>query len=161
MEGNLPHRFGSVSMVTTSLGPNDPKVGDRTRSGDEEYLFVYNTGGEQISPSYGVIVSGVTGYSVSISSVGRADFCVGVCKNATITTGAYGWVVTKGFVDVECGDDAIAKGDLIAISADGTFGKALASGATTTADTVLNAVCGKAMSAIGSGASGPAFINVL
>ena len=35
--------FG-VSMITASLGTNDPEVGARTTHNGEEYVFVYNVG---------------------------------------------------------------------------------------------------------------------
>lgn len=146
---------GGKSMVTTSLGANDPEVGTRKTFGDEEYIFVYNTGADaQINPGNGAVVSAVTGYSVTVSSTTSADFLIGVCKNATITTGAYGWLVCKGFTSVEMGADySAAAGSLLEVADDGTF------------DIVSNTTgnlgpVGKAMEAIASGASGQAYISL-
>lgn len=156
MEGQVPHRFGSVSMVTSSLGDNDPRVGDRTRSGDEEYLFVYNDGNSQVSPGYGMTVSGVTGYSGTVSTTTSVDFIIGVCKHATMATGSYGWLVTKGFAPVQMeADNSAAAGELLAVAADGEFAlKSNSTGYPTPA-------VGKTTEAIASGASGTAFISVL
>lgn len=151
-----PVRFYGVSHVTDTLSSKHPEVGARMSVGDEDYIWVYNTGANaQIPPGYGAVLSGVTGYSVTVSSTSSADFLVGVCKHATITTGAYGWLVTKGFAPVEMGADySAAAGSLLELSDDGTF------------DIVSNTTgnvgaCGKAMEAIASGASGSAFIKCI
>lgn len=156
MEGQVPHRFGSVSMVTSSLGPNDPKVGDVTRTGDEVYRFVYNVGSSTAGVSYGVVCSAVSGYSVTVSSTTSVDFLVGVVKHAAIPTGSYGWVMTQGWTQVEMeADNSAAAGQLLALAADGEFAlKSNSTGYPTPA-------VGKTMEAIASGASGTAFISVL
>jgi len=156
MEGFSNHRFGSVSMVTSSLGPNDPKVGDRTRSGDEDYLFVYNAGNSQISTGFGATVSAVTGYSVTVSTTTSVDVIIGVCRHATLTTGTYGWLATKGFLTVKMGaNNSAAAGDNLTIGTDGAFAS-VQSGIANYGQRL-----GKTMGAIASGATGDAFVNVL
>jgi hypothetical protein len=154
--GNEPVRFDSgVSMVTATLGPNDPEVGARTVEGDEEYIFVYNTGGSTINVGNGAVLSAVTGYSVTVSSVTSVDFLVGVCKHSAIATTEYGWLVTKGFTSVEMGGTSgtVAAGGLIELGDDGEFYPV--------SNTTGNGpVVGKAMAAIVSAASGDAFISV-
>ncbi len=151
-----PVRFGvGISGTTTSLGANDPEVGYRTAVGDEEYVFVYNAGNSQINPTYGAVLSAVTGYSVTVSSTTSVDFLAGVCKNATIATGEYGWLMTKGFTQVEMeADNSCAAGEILALAADGEFAlKSNSTGYPTPA-------VGKAMEAIASGGSGAAYISV-
>lgn len=152
--GISPVLFGSVSMVTSSLGPNDPEVGTTRREGDEEYLFVYNTGSSTIGVSYGAVCSGVSGYSVTVSSTTSVDLLMGVCKHVAIPTGSYGWLMTKGFCQVEMeADNSAAAGQLLALAADGEFAlKSNSTGYPTPA-------VGKTMEAIASGASGTAFIK--
>ena len=152
---NNPVLFAGVSQVTASLGANDPEVGAECRVGDETYIFVYNAGNSQIQPSYGAVVSAVSGYSVTISSVTGVDFLVGVCKHATLTTGTYGWLLQKGFCEVEMeADNSAAAGGILALAADGEFAfKSNSTGYPTPA-------VGKAMAAIASAGSGTAFINV-
>ena len=152
---NRPVLFGGKSMVTASLGANDPEPGYRMTDGDEDYVFVYNAGNSQISPSYGAVLSGVSGYSVTVSSTTSVDLLVGVCKHATLTTGTYGWLVTRGFTQVEMeADNSAAAGQLLALAADGEFAlKSNSTGYPTPA-------VGKAMEAMASAASGTAFINV-
>lgn len=151
-----PVRFGvGISGTTTSLGANDPEVGTTTRVGDEEYVFVYNAGNSQINPTYGAVLSAVTGYSVTVSSTTSVDFLAGVCKNSTIATGEYGWLMTKGFSVIEMeADNSCAAGQLIALAEDGEFAlKSNSTGYPTPA-------VGKAMEAIASGGSGSAYISV-
>ena len=152
-----PVRFGEgVSQVTATLGPNDPEVGTVTREGDENYIFVYNTGSSTASVSYGVVCSAVSGYSVTVSSVTGTDFLIGVVKHADIPTGSYGWVCTRGWAQVEMGtNDSCAAGLPLALGVDGTF--VLKSNATTTNQ---SPVVGKSMEAIASAGSGTAFLSV-
>ena len=150
--GNNAVSMQGKSWVTADSGAlNLPELGSILNEGDEQYIFVHNAGGTDLAPSYGAVLSAVSGYSVTISSVAGADFLVGVCKHATIPSGGYGWLLRRGFVEV---------GGLLCLAADGAFNKAEVSGATTTATTVLNQVCGKAMEAIASGGSGTAYISV-
>lgn len=150
-----PIGFGSISMVTASLGDNDPEVGTIRREGDEEYIFVYNAGNSQIPPTYAAVVSAVSGYSVTLSSTTSVDFPIGVVKHATLTTGTYGWLMTRGFCQVEMeADNSAAAGQLLALAADGEF--ALKSNSTGYPTPAL----GKTMEAIASGASGTAFLRL-
>jgi len=150
-----PVVFAGKSSTTNALGSNDPEVGTIYREGDEEYVWVYNAGNSQIQPSYGAVMSAVSGYSVTLSSVTSVDLLVGVCKHATIATGYYGWLMKKGIVEVEMeADNSCAAGQLLALAADGEFAlKSNSTGYPTPA-------VGKAMAAIASGASGTAYISV-
>jgi len=141
-----------VSAVTATPSV---QVGAERRVGDEHYRYVYNAGNSQIPPSYGCILSAVTGYSVTVSSVTSVDMLVGVVKHSTLTTGTYGWMMTRGFAAVEMeANNSAAAGQLLALAADGEF--ALKSNSTGYPTPAL----GKTMEAIASGASGSAFISV-
>lgn len=152
--GNEPVSFAPISMVTASLGTNDPEVGTETRVGDETYVFVYNAGNSEIPPTYGCVMSAVSGYSVTISSTTSVDFLAGVVKHATLTTATYGWICKRGFVQVEMeADNSAAAGQLLALAADGEFAlKSNSTGYPTPA-------VGKTMEAIASAGSGTAFIT--
>ena len=155
--GVSPIRFGSVSMVTASLGHNDPELGTRCQDNGIDYIFVYNDGGSQISPGYGAVLqSGVSGYSVTVSAATSTDLVVGVCRHATLTTGTYGWLVTKGITPVQmlASSGSVASRGLIEIGANGLFAPV--------SNTTGNAApaVGQALAAIVSGASGNAFISV-
>jgi hypothetical protein len=110
-----------VSATTTTLGTNDPELGSRAVFDGEDYTFVYNDGGEQISKGYFCVISGNTGYSVTVSSVTQVSPAFGVVKHATMATATYGWVLTRGFSDVksEMASTAIAAGDNLCLADDG------------------------------------------
>lgn len=147
-----PVFFESISNVTAT---NSVEVGTIRQEGDELYRYVYNAGNSQIPPSYACILSAVSGYSVTISSTTSVDFCVGVVKHATLTTGTYGWVVTQGFCQVEMeADNSGAAGALLVLAADGEFAnKTISTG-------YPGQVVGKLMGAAASGASATAYISV-
>jgi hypothetical protein len=152
---SIEANFAGVSQVTASLGVNDPEVGQMLRSGDEEYIFVYNAGGSDITPGDAAVVSAVSGYSVTVSSTTAVDFAIGVCKHATLTAGTYGWLMTRGFgqVNMHANNSVAAGGMLVCGDAGKFFNKTISTG-------VPTPVIGKAMAAIASGTSGTAFLKV-
>ena len=108
----------SVSAVTAT--PSMLIGTPRVEQGDQ-YLYVFNTGNSQINPGNIVILSATTSYSVTVSSVTSVDTPIGVCKHSTITTGAYGWIVTKGFVPLRAPtNSALAVADYVQAGSDGT-----------------------------------------
>lgn len=150
--------FSGKSSVTATRGANDPEVGVRKAFDGEEYVYVYNGGGEQISPSYGAYIlggSGTSGYTVTITGATGADFMVGVCKNATLTTGAYGWLLTKGKCNIEMeADNSGVTNALLAPAADGEFAyKSNSTGYPAPA-------VGKLLVSAASGASAAAWISI-
>lgn len=147
--------FAGKSMVTLTPGPNDPEVGTRMRDGDEEYIFVYNNGGETITKGDLCTVSAVSGYSVTLSTTTGVDIAVGLCKHATMATATYGWLLTKGFSQINMhADNSVAAGGVLVCGDLGKFfNKTIATG-------FPSPVIAKAMAAIASGASGTAFLNI-
>lgn len=155
MEGLSPLRFVGPTFTTNSLGPNDPKVGDVARIGDENYIFCYNAGNSNILAGDGVIVSAVSGYSVTVSSVTSVDLLVGVRVGNTLSTGYYGYICTRGFAQVNMGADySAAAGAGLILAADGKFT------AKTCATGYASPIQVKAMAAIASGVSGTAYISI-
>lgn len=147
--------YGGPSSVTSALNDNrDPEVGQRAFFDGREYVFVYNDGGEDINPGQGcVLQSGATGMSVTVSAVTSADIVVGVVRNATLTTGDYGWAVTRGITPLEMDPDySAAVGEPVGVALNGNF--ALVSGATGNAVPAV----GKMLEAAASAASGSAYI---
>lgn len=141
-----PVCFESVSAVTASPSV---EVGTIRIEGDEKYVYVYNAGTSQLSVGRGATVSGVSGYSVTVSSI-SGDMLVGFCKHATLTTGTYGWLVTRGFVDSvtnAMASTALVAGDVIQAGADGGIAKG-----------VTGPNVGKMMTATGSAGVAHAFI---
>lgn len=116
----MPAYAESVSAVTATPSV---QLGARRMESGEEYCYVYNAGGEQIPPGYGCILSAVTGYSVTVSSLTQVGGFFGVVKNATLTTGTYGWVVVKGFVPMKNGmaSTAMSAGDQVIPALNGAW----------------------------------------
>lgn len=150
-----PVNFAPVSQVTATLGVNDPEVGTIIRAGNAEYVFVYNVGNSQISPGFGATLSGVSGYSVSVSSVAETDTLVGICVNTTLTTATYGWLLRRGFgPGVAAVDSGVSTGAILTTAADGKVSqKTISTG-------FCGPILGKAMTSAASNASFAAYWNL-
>lgn len=151
-----PVSFESVSSVTATPGSNDGEIGYRKFEGGKEYVKVYNDCNSDINPGYAVVLqSGVSGYSVTLSAVTSADIVVGVAQSTTMTTGTYGYVVTKGITAIEMGatSGSVAAGGLVEVGADGVFVPV----SNTTGN--KSPAVGKALGAIVSSASGNAYVS--
>lgn len=154
-----PILFESVSGVTATMGINDAEIGTEVTVGDERYIKVYNAGTTQISVGQGAVCSGVTGYSVTVSSTSN-DVFVGVCKHSTLTTATYGWLVKKGFVSIQLATNvSCAAGAKLIAGNDGGFQGATPS-TYTSAHLWEGNVYAKAMEAIATSASGSAYISI-
>ncbi len=154
-----PIRFSGVSMVTATLGANDPQTGDRCSDGGVEYVFVQNTGAASASIQLGMCpTTGAAGYSCTVSTVTDADVLVGVVRHVTIPTSSYGWLATRGFINVNFGaDNSAAVGAFLGIGSDGKFANRIASAQT---GIPCPPVFGKLMSAVASGASVGVYLNL-
>jgi hypothetical protein len=152
-----PVAFDTPSMTTATPGRNDAQLGTRIQYEGNEYVFVYNDGNSRIPVGYGAVLqSGASGYSVTVSAATSADLMVGACKFASINTGYYGWLLTKGFGTVQmlASSGSVASRGLLELGANGLFAPV--------SNTTGNAApaVGQALAAIVSGASGSAFISV-
>lgn len=127
-------RFGSVSMVTSALGANDPEIGTRVVDSGKEYCFIYNAGGSTIAVGKGCVLNtGATSYSMTVSSVVQTDSLFGVAHNADIPTLNYGWVVVKGICAIQASAAvAISPANALVLGAEGFFTNIITSGAQTT-----------------------------
>lgn len=153
-----PIKFGTKSLVTTSLGKNDPEPGAFDFDEDGRYYqFVYNDGGASVPVGCGVVPAAgtSTGYSVTVSAATSADIVVGVCRHATLTTGAYGWVVVRGVTSVQMGatSGTVATGGLIEVAANG-YGVPVSN---TTGN--KSPAYAKALNTIASSGTGDAFVR--
>ena len=84
-----PVRFGvDISGTTTTLGVNDPELGARCVVDELDYLFVYNAGGEQVGVGQPCTLSGVTGFSITVSTTTLTDMAIGVRQHSTMVTAA-------------------------------------------------------------------------
>jgi hypothetical protein len=147
--------FLNKSLTTATPGANDPEVGQVMRDGDENYIFVYNASNSEIKTGDVCCVSAVSGYSVTASTTTAVDLAVGVCKHASIATGYYGWLLTRGFgqVNMHADNSVAAGGALVCGDLGKFFNKTISTG-------VPTPIIAKAMAAIASGVSGTAFISI-
>lgn len=151
-----PVGFYGVSHVTASLSSNHPDVGTRMADNGREYVWAYNDCNSQIDPGFGcVLQSGATGMSVTLSAVTSADIVVGVCYHSTLTTGTYGWLLTRGIgvAEMNATSGTVAAKDLLEIGANGDWQKV----SNTTGN--LAPANGCALEAIVSSASGAAYFS--
>ena len=160
MGQNNSMRWLGVSAVISNITSlnNLPAVGEFVRepSTDHEYCFIYNDCNSELKTGDGVVLcSNASAGSVTLSSVSGANMPFGLVKNASIATGCYGFVLTKGFGRVNMhADVSAAVGEPLFLGANGKFGnKSISTGA-------MANVVGQALSAIASGVSGPAFFKV-
>jgi len=117
LESLSPILFETVSAVTT-----DPSVELGSRRTDEagnDYVYCYNAGEYQILPGRcGYLGSLNTGYSMTATNAAAqvGVYCGGI-HHTTLTTGAYGWVMTKGLCRVSPDSSAVTfdAGEYIAV----------------------------------------------
>jgi hypothetical protein len=149
MQTLLPQGFPieaeSVSNVTLA---NSVNLGETRFINGEEYVYVYNAGVQQISVSQFAVLSANSGFSVTVSSVTQYDFPIGFVKHSTITTGGYGWLLSRGFTKVAMAANASATTSDVLYPA--------AAGLVAAAGNALSAGCGIVLQPIGYVVSGAA-----
>jgi len=152
-------QFNSPSLVTATLGKNDPEAGQRWHYAGNEYLFVYNGSGAEITVGKGAFYTGVAGYSVNVSVTSGQELLAGVVYHSTLTTGTYGWLLTRGFGKiVTSASVSLATGLFAAVSTNGFFIEAAQNSGVTSAAQPLRAA--KVMVSIDSLTVGSAYISV-
>ncbi len=140
----------SVSAVT--LVPSVQLGAIRVENGDV-YRYIYNDGNSQAIPGLGVIMSLNSGFSCTISSTTNSGGFFGIVHHATITTGAYGWVVTAGFCKIKApANSGILAGAVLGVGGDGVVTDVPVTG-------VAQAVHGYCVGATGSAGVGVGFMR--
>lgn len=134
-----------VSSVT--LVPN-VELGTRRTHGLIDYVYCYNSSNNsQISKGQiGFITTFSSGFSVSVTNlVSQAGgrLAVGVAHNATLITGAYGWLATRGPVNcsLDSGEASMSSGDPVAAGLNGGFVTAIVSANTDISQAAVLGVC--------------------
>jgi hypothetical protein len=116
---NTPILFGGISNVTATR-TGGPEVGMKTNYAGVDYVYAYNAGTTQISKgNVAVPATATAGYSCTVSSA-VYGIPMGVCVHSTLTTATYGWLATKGTVEVSV-PSACAQGTALAVGANGAF----------------------------------------
>lgn len=151
-QGVDPVAFESVSAVTATPSVD---LGTRRTFNGEDYVYVYNAGGSQAVPGNLMVPSANTGYSCTLTSVTAIDFPFGFVKHATLTTATYGWLLTRGFTNVQNGmaSTALAQGDLLGVAANGKVQVYL------TATLITGPIIGTVLQATGSAGTAYAYVR--
>lgn len=115
-----------VINETTSNVTATPSVGVGMLASDaagNNYIYVYNTSNSQISQGqFAVLATNVSGMSVTITNVAAGmDLAIGVARNATLTTGTYGWLMTRGFTGISTDAASGVTGQVLALGSLGNF----------------------------------------
>lgn len=148
----------SVSNVTAtnSVLPGVQRCDD---SGNR-YIYVYNTSNSQISQGqFAVLATGVSGYSVSVTNVTLQDLSLGVARNATLTTGTYGWLMYRGFSPISTDNVSGVTGQVLALGALGNFQVLTSAAGSFSTATIV----GRLQSSVATGvtAANVAFLNFM
>lgn len=151
--GDAPIAFESVSAVTATPTPGVDLGTVRTHAGEVyEYVFAAKT----ISMGVGAVKTGTSGYTVVATGAVSGEFCAGVCKHESITSGYYGWILKKGVVDMRNAKASSAPviDEPAYLGSDGGF----MNERTTVTNAVNNGHCiGKVLSAGASGGTGASY----
>ena len=95
---DTPILFGGVSATTLTQGSKDPELGARCTYAGNMYVYANNAGNSEAYPGTAMTpVAAATAYSCTLSTTAGLDVPLGVVRNSTMATGAYGWLLTKGF----------------------------------------------------------------
>jgi hypothetical protein len=153
---NWPIAYKESVSAVTGTKPAGIDLGTLRYEGGKMYQYIYNGGNTAIDPTMGCcLLSGATGYTVTISSVASYTVMFGLVENATITTSAYGWVLKQGIATFEGGAGSFQAAIPVVQGANGVFepGTTLIG---TTVSTTYNAfaVVGNALGSFATGASG-------
>ena len=165
MAGSLNYGFVNAFMETVSAVTADPSVelGCRRVENSKEYCYAYNSGSQDATVGYGVVCSGLSSYSMSLSSA-IGDQLFGVVQSVAIPSSSYGWLLTRGVCTVvngtsdgtHIGEGGVTGGGKpLVLGAMGTFYQ-ISTGLT---NSTWKVACGTPIEDITSGSSGKAYIN--
>jgi hypothetical protein len=114
----------SVSAVTATPSVD---LGTRRFEGGADWLYVYNGSTNEAIDQYRgcKLASLSSGYTVDCATADpstiTAAILAGVAVNATISTGSYGWIMTRGQASIYNKGSAAVGGDHIFLAVSGTF----------------------------------------
>lgn len=154
---------GPIAEESVSQTTQTPSIqlGTRREYAGESYVYCYNAGGGAISATVGVKpVTGASGYSIAATSLTDVfNPLIGVVKHASMITGDYGWVMTRGFVNVQLVSAVCAAGASYLQLALGANGKFIEASGTTVKGTAAVVAVGLNTPAPDAGGTVYAFIK--
>ena len=124
LETISPVYFESVSAVTAT--PNVELGSRRTDSNGNKYVYVYNAGNYEIWPGRcGYLGSSNSGYSITATNAAsQVGIFAGGVHHATLTTNAYGWLMTEGCcaVSPDTSEVSFDAGDYLTVAVNDGYG---------------------------------------
>ncbi len=93
-------------------------MGDRVVSDGEEYVFVHNAGASTAAIGNFMVMSSLSGYSLTISSISGAHLPICVVKHSAIPAGGFGWALVRGISRI-LSEATMATGALLGVGTDG------------------------------------------
>ena len=115
------YSVGPISFqgVSTTVGTATAELGERKIFNGSEYLYCYNGTGSSVTQGALMVMSGLSGYTMTRSSTESADLPMVCAANTSIADGQYFWGLVRGVVSVM--SIAVAAGDLIGVGDDGAI----------------------------------------
>ena len=121
-----PVLFGSIdsglpiSHSTIDSAQKVAELGARVIHKGEEYVYVHNASTQDVSVGHAMVMSSLSGYSLTISSVTGVDEPMCVVKHATIVAGGFGWGLVRGVTQLALAS-TMATGIRATLGTDGVF----------------------------------------
>lgn len=109
-----------VSATTIDSAAVIHMLGERVIFKGEEYVYVYNAGATDANVGLAMVMSGLSGYSLTISSISGQDVPMCVVKHATILASGFGWGLVRGITPIQTAS-TMATGAIAYLSDQGTF----------------------------------------
>jgi len=161
MAGTYGYQLAFTESVSAVTATGTVALLTRRQEGGAEYVYVYN-GGSTAAVGLGMIQSGFSAGTVVVTSA-LGDRCAGVVANVDLNAASYGWLKVKGPTTCIMDAGAGVNGDCvigygIKLNVNGKFAPAFVA-STGTGITHANQVCGVALAAIASDASGRCYVN--
>lgn len=121
---------GPISEEGVSNVTATPSValGTRRTHMGEDYVYFYNNGASAASVGLLLTSTGLSGYSLTKSTVSGNDFPLCVVKHAEVPAGSYGWGLVRGICTPQV-ESTMATGTLLMVADAGLF-KTLLTGST-------------------------------
>lgn len=110
-----------ISHVTVDSAYKQAELGARVTVKGEDYVYIHNAGASDASIGRGMVMSALSGYSLTVSSV-AASYDVPWCvvKHNSIPAGGFGWGLVRGLTPLAV-DTTAATGTYVKLGDDGIF----------------------------------------
>src|SRR5688500_4369336 len=108
----------AVSFVTADSAAAPFALGQRAHYLGEEYVWVHNAMSSAATQGIGLVISNLSGYSLTRSSTAASDVPMCFVKHADIPEEGYGWGLVRGVVQAHFSSTMVT-GVVIVIGADG------------------------------------------